>query len=48
MHSGYISLNRNGKLLLISNLKDGVDEYQFSSMKKVQKFTHPVDINCIL
>ncbi len=48
MHSGYASLNHDGKLLLISNLKDGIDEYQFLSMEKVQTFTHPIDTNCIL
>ena len=48
MHSGYASLNRNGKLLLVSNLKDGIDKYQFPSMEKVQTFTHPIDTNCIL
>ena len=46
--SGYASLNRDGKLLLISNLKDGIDEYQFPSMEKVQTFTHPIDTNCVL
>jgi len=48
MHSGYASLNRDGKLLLISNLKDGIDEYQFPSMEIVQTFTHPIDTNFIL
>jgi len=48
MHSGYASLNHDGKLLLVSNLKDGIDEYQFPSMEKVQTFTHPIDTNCIL
>jgi len=46
--SGYASLNRDSKLLLVSNLKDGVDEYRFPSMEKVQTFTHPIDTNCIL
>ena len=48
LHSGYASLNHDGKLLLVSNLKDGIDEYQFPSMEKVQAFTHPIDTNCIL
>jgi hypothetical protein len=48
MCSGYASLNQDGKLLLISNLKDGIDEYQFPSMEKVQTFTHPINTNCIL
>jgi hypothetical protein len=48
VHSGYASLNHDNKLLLVSNLIDGVDEYQFPSMEKIQKFTHPIDTNCIL
>jgi len=48
IHSGYASLNRDGKLLLVSNLKDGINEYQFPSMEKVQTFTHPIYTNCIL
>ena len=47
--SSYASLNGcSGKLLLISNLKDGIDKYRFPSMEKVQTFTHPIDTNCIL
>ncbi|KAH9009205.1 hypothetical protein EDB83DRAFT_2179998, partial [Lactarius deliciosus] len=38
----------DGKLLLVSNLKDGIDEYRFPSMEKVQTFTHPIEKNCIL
>lgn len=48
INSGYASLNRDGKLLLVSNLKDGVDEYQFPSLDKIQTFTHPIQTNCIL
>ena len=48
INSGYASLNRDGKLLLVSNLKDGVDKYLFPNMEKVQTFTHPIDTNCIL
>lgn len=48
LHSGHASLNHDGKLLLVSNLKDGIDEYLFPSMEKVQTFIHPIDTNCIL
>jgi hypothetical protein len=48
INSGYAALSRDGKHLLVSNLKDGVDEYQFPSMEKVQTFTHPIETNCIL
>jgi len=48
INSSYASLNRDGKLLLVSNLKDGVNEYLFPNMEKVQTFTHPIDTNCIL
>ncbi len=41
-------LNHDGKLLLVSNLKDGIDEFQFPSLEKVQMFTHPIETNCIL
>ena len=34
--------------MLVSNLKDGFDEYQFPSMEKVQTFAHPIETNCIL
>ena len=47
-NSGYASLNHDGKLLLVSNLKDGIDEFQFPSLEKVQTFTHPIETNCIL
>jgi hypothetical protein len=47
-NSGYASLNHDGKLLLVSNLKDGIDEFQFPSLEKVQTFTHPIERNCIL
>ncbi|KAH9033063.1 WD40-repeat-containing domain protein [Lactarius pseudohatsudake] len=40
--------NHDGKLLLVSNLKGGIDEYQFPSMERVQTFTFPTEINCIL
>ncbi len=33
--------------LLVSNLKDGIDEYQFPSLEKVQSFSHPIERNCI-
>jgi hypothetical protein len=48
INSGYASLNQDGKLLMVSNLKDGVDEYQFPSLEKVQSFKHPIATNCIL
>ena len=48
INSGYAAPNHDGKLLLVSNLKDGVDEYQFPSLVKVQTFTHPIERNCIL
>ncbi|KAH9010595.1 WD40-repeat-containing domain protein, partial [Lactarius deliciosus] len=44
----YATPNHDGKLLLVSNLKDGIDEYRFPSMEKVQTFTHPIEKNCIL
>lgn len=47
-NSGYAAPNHDGKLLLVSNLKDGIDEYHFPSMEKVQTFTHPIETNCIL
>jgi hypothetical protein len=47
-NSGYAVPNHDGKHLLVSNLKDGVDEYQFPSLEKVQTFSHPVEHNCIL
>ncbi|KAH8978130.1 WD40-repeat-containing domain protein [Lactarius hatsudake] len=40
--------NHDGKLLLVSNLKGGIDKYQFPSMERVQTFTFPTEINCIL
>src|ERR1700744_1749085 len=46
--SGYASPGYDNKLLLVSNLKDGFDEYQFPSMEKVQTFAHPIETNCIL
>ncbi|KAH8977098.1 WD40-repeat-containing domain protein [Lactarius hatsudake] len=45
---GYAAPNHDGKLLLVSNLKGGIDEYQFPSMERVQTFTFPTEINCIL
>ncbi|KAI0296895.1 WD40-repeat-containing domain protein [Russula brevipes] len=45
---GYATLNHDGKLLLVSNLKDGIDEYHFLSMEKVQTFSHPIETNCII
>jgi len=45
---GYAIPNHNGKLLLVSNLKDGIDEYRFPSMEKVQTFVHPIETNCII
>ncbi len=47
-NSSYTSLNHDGKLLLVSNLKDGIDKFQFLSLEKVQTFTHPIEMNCIL
>jgi WD40 repeat protein len=47
-NSGYAAPNHDGKLLLVSNLKDGIDEYQFPSMERVQTFTFPTEVNCIL
>jgi hypothetical protein len=47
-NSGFAAPNHDDKLLLVSNLKDGIDEYQFPSMEKVQTFTHPIETNCIL
>ncbi|KAH9012013.1 hypothetical protein EDB84DRAFT_1444900 [Lactarius hengduanensis] len=32
---GYATPNHDGKLLLVSNLKDGIDKYRFPSMEKV-------------
>jgi len=46
--SGYAHPSHDSKLLLISNLKDGVDEYQFPTMEKTQTFSHPIETNCIL
>jgi hypothetical protein len=34
--------------LLVSNLVNGVDEYKFPSLEKVQTFSHPVEANYIL
>ena len=48
LNSGYAGPSHDGKLLLISNLKDGIDEYHFPSMEKVQTFSHPIETNCIL
>jgi hypothetical protein len=48
INSGYASVSRDGKILLVSNLEDGVDEYRFPSLEKVQSFTHPINTNCIL
>ncbi|KAH9174091.1 WD40-repeat-containing domain protein, partial [Lactarius sanguifluus] len=45
---GYAAPNYDGKLLLVSNLKGGIDEYQFPSMERVQTFTFPIEVNCIL
>lgn len=46
--SGHAALSCDSKLLLVSNLEDGIDEYQFPSMKKVRTYTHPIETNCIL
>jgi hypothetical protein len=47
-NSGYAAPTHDGKFLLVSNLKDGVDEYRFPSLEKVQTFSHHVERNCIL
>ncbi|KAH9174101.1 WD40-repeat-containing domain protein [Lactarius sanguifluus] len=47
-NSSYAAPNYDGKLLLVSNLKGGIDEYQFPSMERVQTFTFPIEVNCIL
>jgi hypothetical protein len=47
-NSGYAAPNHDGKLLLVSNLINGVDEYKFPSLEKIQTFTHPIEVNCIL
>ncbi|KAF8268031.1 WD40-repeat-containing domain protein [Lactarius quietus] len=45
---GYVHPSHDGKLVLISNLKDGIDEYQFPTMEKMQTFSHPIETNYIL
>ena len=45
--SGYAAPDHDGQLLLVSNLKDGFDEYRFPSMEKVQTFSHPIETLCI-
>ncbi|KLO04090.1 WD40 repeat-like protein [Schizopora paradoxa] len=35
----------DGAFLFITNLLDGVDQYRFPSMEKVQSFTHPISMN---
>jgi len=47
-NSGNAAPNHDGKYLLVSNLKDGIDEYQFPSLEKVQTFSHPIERNYIL
>ncbi len=47
-NSGFAAPNHDGKYLLMSNLKDGIDKYQFLSLEKVQTFSHPIECNCIL
>jgi hypothetical protein len=47
-NSGYAAPNHDGQLLLVSNLINGVDEYKLPSLEKVQTFSHPVEVNCIL
>lgn len=47
-NSGYAAPNHDGSLLLVSNLVDGIDEYKFPSLEKVQTFNHPIEVNCIL
>lgn len=34
--------------MLVSNLTNGIDEYKFPSLEKVQTFSHPIEANCIL
>jgi len=43
-----VAPNHDRKYLLVSNLKDGIDEYQFPSLKKVQTFSYPIERNYIL
>lgn len=47
-NSGYAAPNHDGKYLLVSNLKDGIDEYQFPSLEKIQTFSYPLQYNYIL
>ncbi|KLO05670.1 WD40 repeat-like protein, partial [Schizopora paradoxa] len=35
----------DGTFLYVSNLLDGVDQYRFPNMEKVQSFTHPISVN---
>ncbi|KLO04551.1 WD40 repeat-like protein [Schizopora paradoxa] len=34
-----------GAFLFITNLLDGIDQYRFPSLEKVQSFTHPISMN---
>ncbi|KLO03775.1 hypothetical protein SCHPADRAFT_814296, partial [Schizopora paradoxa] len=38
-------LCRDGRLLLVSNLRDGVDQYRFPILERVSTFPHPISIN---
>ena len=47
-NGGFVAPNHDGRFLLISNLINGMDNYKFPSLKKIQTFIHPIEVNCIL
>ncbi|KLO04289.1 WD40 repeat-like protein [Schizopora paradoxa] len=42
---GHATLCRKNEVLLVSNLRDGVDQYRFPSLERVKSFSHPISIN---
>ena len=47
-NSGFAAPSDDGEHLFVSNLRDGIDEYQFPSMHKVQTFAQPIEKNRII
>jgi hypothetical protein len=42
-NSGFATPSDEGEHLFVSNLRDGIDEYRFPGMQKVQTFAQPIE-----
>lgn len=42
-NSGFATPSDEGEHLFVSNLRDGIDEYRFPGMHKVQTFAQPIE-----